>query len=326
MKIIKLTRYFFKQYTTFPDRVFMGLTLYGFIFGAVLISLNEIDFRFTTALLFMTHVGPINWLKAVCLLLFGSIFLFYGMYIRKELPRSSTFIWGLGLFFWCVFVNIICTNGLQATPFPPIDNTLVKFDQWMGINTPAIIAWTHNHPRIHNMLNFLYDTLTLELIFIPIILALCNAQKALGVFFIAELSSFFVGGAIYYFFPTMAPSGVFHSPYFSVAQHATSLRFYEVHHYLQLTTTDGGLIAFPSFHVIWAILLTNACRAKKIFFYPMVCLNIIIIASTVLLGWHYFADVIAGVVLTIGGVVFAEWVWKHSDVYNRTAEKGFARA
>lgn len=308
MEIIKSARYFFKQYTTFPDRVFLALIAYGFIFGVVLIFLNKLDFHFTTVLLFMTHIPSINWLKTIGLFIFGTIFLFYGMYIREESPRSSTFIWGLGLFFWSVFVNLVCTNGLQSTPFPPIDDTLVKIDQWIGINTPAIMAWTHNHPHIHHMLNTFYDILTLELLFIPIFLALFNARKAIGVFFIAELSSFFVGGAIYYFFPTMAPSGVFHSPYFSIAQHDTSLRFYQVHHFIQCTAADGGLIAFPSFHVIWAILLANACRAKKIFFYPMICLNIIIIASTVLLGWHYFADVIAGFILAFGGIIFAEWV------------------
>ena len=63
--------------------------------------------------------------------------------------------------------------------------------------------------------------------------------------------------------------------------------------------------------MIWAILLANTCRAKKIFFYPIVCVNLIIIASTVLLGWHYFPDVVAGFILAIGAIVFAEWAWKH---------------
>ena len=68
------------------------------------------------------------------------------------------------------------------------------------------------------------------------------------------------------------------------------------------------MIAFPSFHVTWAILLTYACRAKKIFFYPVALYNLILIISTVLLGWHYAMDVIGGVVLAIAGIAAGEWV------------------
>ena len=309
MNTFKHIQRFYQQYTTFPDRVFLVLIVYGFFFSAVLMLLNKVDFHFTTIQLFLTYIPVTHQLNALLLFFLGSVFLFYGMYVIDESPRSSTFIWGLGLLFWTLMVNIVCSNALQTTPFPPIDQALVKFDQWLGINTVAIMAWMHHHPHLHKIVNFCYGMLPLELVCIPVSLAILNARKALSIFFIAELISFFVGGAIYYFFPTMAPSGVFHSPYFSIQQQDTSLRFYAVHHFLKLTTSDGGLIAFPSFHVVWAILLTNACRAKKIFFYPMVCLNLVIIASTVLLGWHYFADVIAGTVLAIGGIAFAGWVW-----------------
>lgn len=304
--------HFYRHHMNFADRIFVGLIAFGLIVGAGLNLLNDVDFHYPTILLFATHVTSISWVQAVIVTFLGFIFLFYGMFIQAESPRASTFIWGMGLFFWCALTNIIICNGIQSTPFPPIDSYLVKMDQYMGVNTPALMSWTYHHTDIHRVLHAVYNYLIIELLGIPTILTIFCARKQLTIFYIAMFSTLYVGCIIYYFFPTMAPSGILHSPYFSTAQHDTSMRFYDVHHYIHTTVTDGGLIAFPSFHVVWAILLTNACRAKKIFFYPVALFNLILIISTVLLGWHYVTDVIGGMVLAIAGLIFANWVWKRS--------------
>ncbi|MCX7121446.1 MAG: phosphatase PAP2 family protein [Gammaproteobacteria bacterium] len=307
---MKPIKKFWQEHTIFPDRVFLMLAAFGIIASATLMTVNQLYFHFTFTPLFATNIPLISLTSGFFSLAFSTFCLIYGITIQNEYPRSSTFIWGMGLFFWTIFINLVWASALQTTPFPPIDDTLVKIDQWMRISTTDLMAWTHTHPHIHHMLNFIYASIILELIFIPITLAIFNARKALGIFFIAQLFSFFIGGAIYYFFPTMAPSGVLHSPYFSLAEHDTSMRFYQVHHFLKVTSAKGGLIAFPSFHVVWVILLTYACVNKKIIFWPLLCYNLILIASTVFLGWHYATDVIGGFILGIGAIVFAEWVYR----------------
>lgn len=301
---------FFKQHVLFSDYIFMALIAIGFLFSVILFSLNDFDFHYTTITLFAGYITSLSWIKCIFAIILAFIFYFYGLSIRHLYPRSATFIWGVGLYFWTLMLNVFLTNGLQATPFSPIDNTLVKWDQWIGINTPALMAWTYAHPHLHKLFVHAYDFLGYELAFIPLVLMMCNARKAMVIFFIAELSSFLIGALIYYFFPTMAPSGVFHNIRFSAAQYNTSLRFYEVHHFLKIHSTEGGLIAFPSFHVIWAILLTNAVRAKKLFFYPLACVNATLIAATVFLGWHYFVDVIAAAILALLAIAFAEYVYR----------------
>ena len=305
---------FYKNHMTTVDRVLVGLIIFGLIAGITLNLLNDVDFHYPTILLFATHITSISWVQAVVITILGFMFLFYGMFIQNASPRASTFIWGAGLFFWCALTNIVLVNGIQSTPFPPIDSWLLKVDQSMGVNTPTLMSWTYHHPDLHHILTTTYNSLIVELLGIPTILTLFSARKSLTIFYIALFSTLYVGCAIYYFFPTMAPSGVLHSPYFSTAQHDTSLRFYDVHHFIHTTITDGGLIAFPSFHVIWAILLTNACRAKKIFFYPVALFNLLLITSTVLLGWHYLTDVIGGAVLAAAGIAFGEWVLRESVV------------
>lgn len=308
-----IIRRFYQNHMTLIDRVFAGLIIAGLLSSGALLLLNDLDFHYPTMLLFATHVTSISWLQATGITLLGLIFLFYGMFIQIESPHASTFIWGVGLFFWCALTNIIVVNSIQSTPFSPIDNTLEKIDQWMGVDTPALMSWTYHHPSIHQILHKVYNSLMIELLGIPVLLTIMCARKSLVIFYLALFITLYVGCAIYYFFPTMAPSGILHSPYFSAAQHDTSLRFYDVHHYIRATTTEGGLIAFPSFHVIWAVLLTNACRSKKIFFYPMIIFNLVLIASTVLLGWHYLTDVFGGVILAIIGIIIAEWIFQCSS-------------
>lgn len=307
-----------KTYSTLVDRVFVALVILNILFGTILIAINHLNFHFTTVLFFETHVTSLSWFQGVCIALLSTFFLLYGIYIRKISPRASTFIWGLGLFFWCLMANMILTNGIQATPFSPIDITLIKIDRWMGVNTPALMAWTHHHPVWHFVFRLAYNALPIELIGFLIILTLLSAKNELSVFYIAQLSTIFIGGMIYYFFPTIAPSGIFHSPYFSATQHDTSIRFYDVHHFITLPTDQGGLISFPSFHVVWAILLVNCCKAKKIIFYPVACFNVLLITSTVFLGWHYFVDVFSGIVLAVLGIVFANYVVR-CDTYHAIA-------
>ena len=52
-------------------------------------------------------------------------------------------------------------------------------------------------------------------------------------------------------------------------------------------------MAFPSFHVIWAVLITVATR-RQLVFYPTAFLNALVVASTVNTDMHYFTDVLGG--------------------------------
>jgi membrane-associated phospholipid phosphatase len=105
-------------------------------------------------------------------------------------------------------------------------------------------------------------------------------------------SSLLIGFIVYYFFPTTAPASVLHSDYFIKEQLATGLKFTQIHQYIQPTTLDGGLIAFPSFHVIWAWLCLYLIRSWFVVFYVFLFINILLIFSCVMLGWHYFLDII----------------------------------
>jgi membrane-associated phospholipid phosphatase len=197
------------------------------------------------------------------------------------------------------------STGVQHTPFPLIDKYLVIIDQWMGFHTQALLNWTYAHPRLQSIFVYCYSSLGLELVFLPLIVAALGDKSAIQNYFLAFVISYIIGMTIYYFIPTAGPTVIFKNPHFLPEQHDTFLKFFEIHHRILLTTTEGGMIAFPSFHVLWACFMVYLCRHHKWLFFPILVLNIGIIASTVFLGWHYLTDVIGGILLAIGSIYWA---------------------
>jgi len=157
-------------------------------------------------------------------------------------------------------------------------------------------------------MNECYSLMGAQLAIVPMLLALLMQKRAVQVLLISLLISFFIGTTIYYFFPTIAPASMFHDPNFALQQHDTFIKFYEIHHGLPITTAQGGLIAFPSFHVVWAVMLAYSFRHKKYLFYPMALFNSLIILSTLMLGWHYLTDVIGGIILAGLSIFAAELI------------------
>lgn len=301
-----------KKNFVFYDYVFLLLFLICFFVSLILFSLNEFFFRYETLVLFAPHLKILPVIEAVLSFLFGTFISLYAIYIRDTQDRAATFLYGIGLLFWVMLMNIFLVNALQSTPFHPIDEILLTIDQVLHINTPAMMQWASQHRRFHLLLIYAYNFLSWELLLIPVLCFSLNAKKSTLIFFLAEMLALLVGGLIYYFFPTMAPSGIIHSYYFAAEQMNTSIRFFDVHHYIQATSTEGGLIAFPSFHVIWAVLLTYVARPVRWIFYLMCVVNLLVITSTVVLGWHYGMDVVGGAMVAMLGIVFAEWVYQKS--------------
>jgi len=58
-----------------------------------------------------------------------------------------------------------------------------------------------------------------------------------------------------------------------------------------------GIVCFPSFHVIWAVLCVYAFWGFRWLRFPALILGSIIVVSTISTGWHSFVDVLAGLLL-----------------------------
>lgn len=208
----------------------------------------------------------------------------------------------IGLF---IFTLVLSGTGtLQYTPFQVIDEILVRWDARLHVDVYDLVAWLHQVPYIKQGLTTVYESLSLELLGVPLVLIFMRRYALLREYYTLILISATIGYSIYYFFPTIAPASALGGPYFSVEQYATGLKFNEIHHHLVPSTQEGGLISFPSFHVIWAWFLVYTVRCWKLLFIVLSCWNTVLVISCVLLGWHYAVDVIG----SVGVIIVTHWI------------------
>lgn len=193
----------------------------------------------------------------------------------------------------------IATNAVQLTPFSPIDYSIVDLENYLHIPMESVVVWTNHHPKFKYLLGVTYDSLTYQMSVIPLFVIFTCHFHLIREYYFHLLCTTLIGFSFYYFFPTTAPASVLDSSLFSQEQIATGLKFQQIHHYITPTTNDGGLIAFPSFHAIWAILCVNLVRDWKILCIALSVVNLFLIASCVLLGWHYLTDIIGSVIVLL---------------------------
>ncbi|MBA2710275.1 MAG: phosphatase PAP2 family protein [Tatlockia sp.] len=223
-----------------------------------------------------------------------------GTYLLFDINHACFKIMREMVYFFLLFALIaFATNAVQLTPFEPIDIFLIKLDRSFGIESEAIIAWLSNKNWLKSVLGLSYDSLPMQMAYLPLILIVARKFNYLREFYSLLLITTLFGFVFYYFWPTLGPASAIGSPYFTTYQYATGIKFTEIHNHIQPTTAEGGMIAMPSFHTIWALLCLRLSRCFSIIFFLLLPLNLLLILSCVLLGWHYFIDLIGSMVVLV---------------------------
>ena len=209
---------------------------------------------------------------------------------------------------YIIFVMILTfsSNAIQYTPFTPIDHYIIAFEQWLHLDGSTYMSWLYHQGTLQQSFDYIYQIIGLELLAFPIAAILLKQYAYLYEYYFLMLVAALLGYLFYYFFPTTGPASMFHLPYFSEEQLATGLKFREIHQYQQPSTMAGGMIAMPSFHVIWSCLIAYCLRFEPIACAIIAGINTLIIASCVLLGWHYLLDIVGGFLT----VMLAIWIKK----------------
>ncbi len=236
-----------------------------------------------------------------CFLTGSTLSLLYaGFFILQGRDGKITQIVKEVIYFFLVMTSVcLATTAAQYTPFPTIDQHILAFESFLNIDTNALLTWIHAKPLLKTVLDVVYSSINYQLCYIPLIVILAGRTDLIREYYFLLITTALIGFTFYYFFPTTAPASVINSEYFSEAQRATYLKFFQIHHYIQPSTMDGGMIALPSFHVIWAWLCLYLVREWRVVFLALLPINVLLIASCVLLGWHYCIDIVGSVVVIV---------------------------
>jgi membrane-associated phospholipid phosphatase len=190
--------------------------------------------------------------------------------------------------------------------FPLQDAHLARMDAALGVSVPGIMAWATRH-WLGRCSIWSYPLLNPLLAVSAILPALCGKVREARRFLLANLFAFLVGVPMFALLPAIGPWYGYHLAPTAVQlgcqTDLLTLRIpgpYAIH--------PSGIVCFPSFHVIWAILCMVALWGFKPLRIPVFLLGSLIILSTMTTGWHYFSDVVAGAIIAGIAILAARWL------------------
>jgi hypothetical protein len=190
---------------------------------------------------------------------------------------------------------------------PLQDEALAHFDRMAGLEVPAILRLMADHSVVKSVLAVSYDLLFPLMVFSVMLPAVMYRWRAAKELLVATSFATLLGSLMFALVPAVGPWIVYHYPP-SAQQRACqalflTLRTGGVH---VLTPDDKGIICFPSFHVLLAILSCIALCSIKTLRIPAIVVTACVVISTLTTGWHYIADVLAGLTLAVAAVLVAK--------------------
>ncbi|MBI3565026.1 MAG: phosphatase PAP2 family protein [Elusimicrobia bacterium] len=203
----------------------------------------------------------------------------------------------LGAYALAMLALAALVQGIQYTPSVPIDPLLLRWDRALGWDTAKSLDWVAARPALRWVLTRVYESTDLQLALAPLLPLLAGDRRRSRVFLHAMVYATLLGCVFYRLWPSSGPASMIGSPHFPWVQRATYMKYSQVHSWTPVTTVWGGMIAFPSFHVAWAALTVYAAAGDRRALWPAAALNAAVIASTLILGWHYLVDLPAGLAL-----------------------------
>ena len=218
--------------------------------------------------------------------------------LRTDHPVLS-FLKRFNLIYIVICIMVLYTSAIQLTPFSTIDSLLLSADRALGIDTKSILQITHQYPLLFKSFATAYGVLEPELTITLLLAALFYEKKSQSQLIFLLLSSTLIGFTLYYFFPSTAPATLVDSPLFLIEQHYTHIKFDLIHDHLPIESFIGGLIAMPSYHCIWILICQYYLMRFKWVGFAVFPINLWLIFSCLFLGWHYFVDILASILIVL---------------------------
>jgi hypothetical protein len=197
----------------------------------------------------------------------------------------------------------ILSYAVTATAAPALDATFARADAAIGFQWATWTAAVRARPVLSQMLFLAYQSLVLQMIGLTLVSGLFSRRRA-EVFIWAVLVSGMITVVFSGFFPALG-----NDPQAAHAPHFLALRSGGLPA-LDLAATEG-LISFPSYHTVLAILLAWGARPEghrslRPLFAVSCLVNGTMVVSVLSEGGHYLVDVFAGAAVAAVTIVLVE--------------------
>lgn len=202
------------------------------------------------------------------------------------------------------------TYLVSARAGPLLDAELAALDASLGFDWVAFLAWTNQYPDFVRILEAAYYSASWQLAAVPVFLAIMGRKDALFEFAALVVLTSLITSLVAFIVPAIGPFGHFNPPAELFDAHTQNGGSVHREHFDALRaghhlviSGGAGLITFPSYHTVLALVLTYAVRHSLFALIPIGALNALMIVSTLPVGGHYLADLFAGGAVTLASIM-----------------------
>jgi membrane-associated phospholipid phosphatase len=203
---------------------------------------------------------------------------------------------------------------LLSVAGPRIDFALARADRALGFDWPALMNFVSHHPALNLILKLAYESSLVQIALLVVCLGWSSRPREIYRLCIALAFSGTIAVAIWAMFPSFGAASVYHLPpevwarlRVPVDNAYTRQLIALLHHDPGLIAPNQmrGLIAFPSFHTVMAILVAWYAWDIGALRWPLLGLNILVIAATPIEGGHHLVDIFAGLALAAAAIALS---------------------
>lgn len=190
---------------------------------------------------------------------------------------------------------------------PRIDNLLAQADLALGFRWTEMMLLASEHPFLNAVLNAAYLSVMPQTLLLLFFLGLRGRLEALYGLALALAFGAIIAVTIWTAFPSFGAFSVFDLPdtveaklgLVLAADYGRILTGMLEHGPGLITPTEiRGLVGFPSYHTLQALVLFWYARQEPWLRWPSLALNLVVLAAIPVQGGHHLVDMFGGIALT----------------------------
>jgi membrane-associated phospholipid phosphatase len=208
----------------------------------------------------------------------------------------------------------LLSYAAAAAPVPFQDANLLAIDNALGLDRDAYISFFGRRPWLRTTVTLAYFTLMPQFVVVPLVLFFKHQPQRLQQFSFAVGIGLLVTVAISVFTPSITtiyldlglpvhakipPALYTPLPTFQALRSGAP-------YWIDLSAIEG-LISFPSFHTVGALLFIWALWPVRHVRWIALALNAALIMAAPFIGAHYFIDLAGGAAVALSAIAVSRW-------------------
>lgn len=204
---------------------------------------------------------------------------------------------------WIAFsiIGAIATYNFAALNYPLLDADFDTMDKALGFDWLSFYQFVEGEAWLSTILKIAYDSLLPQIAILVLYLSSLGKHNQSYELWWSAVIALTATALLSGLFPA---AGTFAHYGVGIDRAVHLVHFHQLRegaHIVYAIPQMQGIITFPSYHVVLAILLTNAFSNTKLFLVAG-AFNIVMLIATPIYGGHYLVDMIAGAVIAVASL------------------------